>query len=321
MTPPRANPSGLLSRIAETLFWIGRYVERADDTARILDVHVHRMLEEPSGDEDAGCRALLAILGVPAPDDERIHIGTVLNRLAFAGEGTSSITGAFQAARTGGRSVREVISTEMWECLNVTWHDLPAKRHDAGRLGPHVFLRYIRERAALFSGLADATMSRDEGWHFLVLGRSLERIDMTARLLSLRMPSASYAPDWSMLLRASGADESYIRTHGGTGEPRLVAAFLMLDRLFPRSVLHALTVAEDCLAALDPDPSRTGFTDAARRPIGQMRTRLEYTDTALLLDQLPELLSALQRTCVQASEAVADKYFQYALPVAWAQEG
>ncbi|GAA3215015.1 alpha-E domain-containing protein [Actinocorallia longicatena] len=313
--------TGLLSRIAETLFWIGRYVERADDTARILDVHVHRMLEEPSGDEDAGCRALLAILGVPAAPGERIDIGTVLAGLAFADDGPSSIAGALQAARTGGRSVREVVSTEMWECLNVTWHELPDRRRAAGRLGPHMFLRYVRERAALFSGLADATMSRDEGWHFLVLGRSLERIDMTARLLSLRMPSASYAPDWSMLLRASGADESYIRTHGGTGDPAQVAAFLMLDRLFPRSVLHALTLAEDCLAALDPDPSRAGFTDAARRPIGRMRTRLEYTDTTLLLGQLPELLPALQRACVEASAAVTEKYFQYALPVAWAQEG
>lgn len=313
--------TGLLSRIAETLFWIGRYVERADDTARILDVHVHRMLEEPSGDEDAGCRALMAILGVPPPADGRIDIGTVLRSLAYDDSGPSAITGALQAARTGGRSVREVISTEMWECLNVTWHDLSSKRRAAERLGPHVFLQYTRERAALFSGLADSTMSRDEGWHFLILGRSLERIDMTARLLSLRMPSAEYAPDWSMLLRASGADESYIRMHGGKGEPRLVAAFLMLDRLFPRSVLHALTVAEECLAALDPDPARTGFTDAARRPIGQMRTRLEYTDLSLLLDQLPELLAALEHACVQATEAVSDKYFQYALPVAWEQEG
>ncbi|GAB2860940.1 alpha-E domain-containing protein [Actinocorallia aurea] len=312
--------TGLLSRIAETLFWIGRYVERADDTARILDVHLHRMLEEPSADVDAGCRALLAILGVP-PGDTAIDIGTVLTRLAYDDGTPSAITGALQAARTGGRSVREVISTEMWECLNVTWHELDGRRRAAERLGPHAFLRYVRERAALFSGLADATMSRDEGWHFLVLGRSVERIDMTARLLSLRMPSASYAPDWSMLLRASGADESYIRTHGGTGEPRLVAAFLMLDRLFPRSVLHALTLAEDCLAVLDPDPARAGFTDAARRPIGQLRTRLEYTDAALLLEQLPELLTALQNTCVRATGAVADKYFQYALPVAWEQEG
>jgi uncharacterized alpha-E superfamily protein len=313
--------TGMLSRIAETLFWIGRYVERADDTARILDVHVHRMLEAPTGDEDAGCRALLAILGVDVPDKERMDVGTVLARLAYDDLAPTAISGAVRAARTGGRSVREVISTEMWECLNVTWHDLPGKRRAAERLGPHVYLRYVRERAALFSGLADSTMSRDEGWHFLVLGRSVERIDMTARLLSLRMPSLSYAPDWSMLLRASGADESYIRTHGGTGEPRMVAAFLMLDRLFPRSVLHALTMAEECLAMLDPDPSRAGFTDEARRPIGQMRTRLEYTDLSLLLEQLPELLAALQQTCVLASEAVAEKYFQYALPVAWEQEG
>jgi uncharacterized alpha-E superfamily protein len=313
--------TGLLSRIAETLFWIGRYVERADDTARILDVYVHRMLEEPSGDEDAGCRALLSILGVGSPGEERQEIGTALMRLAYDEATPSAIAGALHAARAGARSVREVISTEMWECLNVTWHDLRTRQRSAERLGPHVYLRYVRERAALFSGLADATMSRDEGWRFLILGRSLERLDMTARLLSLRMPATPYAPDWSMLLRASGADESYLRTHGGTGEPGLVAGFLLLDRLFPRSAVHALATAEECLSALEPGPDRVGVTDLARRPIGLLRTRLEYSDASLLLDQLPELLSALQSTCVQASEAVADRYFQYVAPVTWAQGG
>src|SRR3954469_22125890 len=135
--------TGMLSRIAETLFWIGRYVERADDTARILDVHVHRMLEAPTGDEDAGCRALLAILGVDVPYQERMDIGTVLARLAYDDLAPTAVAGAVRAARTRGRSVREVISTEMWECLNVTWHDLSSKRRAAERLGPHVYLRFV----------------------------------------------------------------------------------------------------------------------------------------------------------------------------------
>ena len=109
-------------------------------------------------------------------------------RLAYDAESPSAIAGAVLAARAGARGIREVISSEMWECLNVAGHGLTGQRRAADRLGPHVFLRFIRERAALFFGLADSTMSHDDAWRFLVLGRSLERADMTARLLLARMP-------------------------------------------------------------------------------------------------------------------------------------
>jgi uncharacterized alpha-E superfamily protein len=311
--------SGLLSRIAETLFWTGRYVERADDTARMADVYVHRTLEEPRSDEDATCRALLGVLGLPAPA-ARLDIAGTLYQLAYDQQTPSAIAGAVLAARAGARSVREVISGEMWECLNVTALALTRQRRAAERLGPHVYLRFVSERAALFFGLADATMSHDDAWRFLLLGQSLERVDMTARLLLARLAAASDA-GWPMLLRACGAYESFIRTRSWTGDAAQVAEFLILDRLFPRSVLHALGTAEDCLAALAPGPVRAGMGDPARRPIGRMRTRLEYADPQLLPGQLGELLSELQRTCLEASEAVTERYFSYAQPVAWAREG
>ena len=103
------------------------------------------------------------------------------------------------------------------------------------------YLRFIRERAALFFGLADSTMSHDDAWRFLILGRSLERVDMTARLLLARMPDTPYEVGWPMLLRACGAYESFIRSHGWAGGGQADATeFLILDRLFPRSVLHTL---------------------------------------------------------------------------------
>jgi uncharacterized alpha-E superfamily protein len=309
----------LLSRIAETLYWTGRYVERADDTARIVDVYVHRMLGEPPASEDADCRALLGILGVPAEAEVSLDMDTALFKLVHDAKSPSAITGAMLAARAGARSIREVISSEMWECLNVTAHGLAAQRRAAERLGPHVYLRFIRERAALFSGLADSTMSHDDAWRFLVLGRSLERVDMTARLLLARL-STPEEFGWPMLLRACGAHESFIRTHGWAAEPSMVAEFLLLDKLFPRSVLHALATAEECLTALNPGPFRMGVGDPARQPVGQLRTRLEYGDSQLLSAQLPELLGALQQMCVQASEAITVRYFQYALPIAWARE-
>jgi uncharacterized alpha-E superfamily protein len=313
------SDTALLSRIAETLFWTGRYVERADDTARMVDVYVHRLLEEPRTDEDADCRALLSVLGIPPPPDSPLDIGTTIYHLAYEARSPSAIAGAVLAARGGARSVRDVISSEMWECLNVTGLALARQRRTAERLGPHVYLRFIRERAALFFGLADSTMSHDDAWRFLVLGRSLERVDMTARLLMARLPDTPSEVGWLMLLRACGAYESFIRSHGWAGGEAQAAEFLILDRLFPRSVLHALATAEDCLAALEPDAGRAGMSDPARRPIGMLRNRLEYSRTDLPAEQVAELLAALQQTCAQASEAITVRYFSYAEPVAWAQ--
>jgi uncharacterized alpha-E superfamily protein len=313
----------LLSRMAETLFWTGRYVERADDTARLVDVYVHRLLGDP-GTQGAGsavdCGPLFGILGVKPGEDTEPDVGVALFRLAYDATSPSAISGSVLAARAGARGIREVISSEMWECLNVAGHGLAGQRRAAERLGPHVYLRFIRERAALFFGLADSTMSHDDAWRFLVLGRSLERADMTARLLLARLPGPQ-EQGWPLLLHACGAYESFIRTHGWAAEPTKIAEFLLLDRLFPRSALHSLVTAEDCLMALNPGPVRIGMDDPARRPIGRLRTTLEYADPAQLPDQLPELLGELQQACVEACDAITKRYFQYEAPVTWERDG
>ena len=192
----------ILSRIAEALTWTGRYVERADATGRILDAYLHRMLEDPWRDEDVACRSLYAILGMDA-GGERVDMQQVLDQLAFDARSTGSIEGALGAARLNARSAREAVSSEMWECLNSTWHALADQRLAARRTGPYAYLELVRRRAALFFGLADSTMSRDDSWRFVVLGRSLERVDMTVRLLSVRVLDAAHAPDWPTLLSAS----------------------------------------------------------------------------------------------------------------------
>ncbi len=325
----------MLSRIAESLFWIGRYVERADDTARILDAFLAGILEDPWVDEDAACRSLLAILGSAAPHDGRLTTGDVLELLGFDADNPSSIAGALSSARENARGARETISSEMWECLNVTWNQLPQRRLHAERLGPALFLGFVRERAAALTGLAESTMSRDDGWRFLALGRNLERVDMTGRLLSIQKITESpyrpssptqppehsdFADQWRTVLRACGADESFLRTHGGAVVPQRVAEFLLLDRLFPRSALHALTEAEECLEALAPATERAGMADPARRLVGQARGRLEYADVATLLDDLPQRLRDLQDACAAASAAITARYFDQTVPVHWEHE-
>ena len=310
----------MLSRIAESLYWMGRYVERAEDTARILDVHVHRRLEDPSGEEEAACRSVLGVMGVKT-GDEPCSAEAMLETLAFRTPDTTSIAGALSAARENARGARDAISSEMWECLNATHNALPAMVARAGAIGPHGLFAYVKERAAILSGLADSTMSRDDGWRFLVLGRSLERVDMTARMLSAGLQDAEEPGDWVATLRCCSAHEAFLRTYRRAVTPDLVVEFLVLDRLFPRSAFHALGVAEACLAELQPHEGRAGLDDEARRVVGRARTDLEYRRLQELVADLPARLRSLQSACHEAGDAVARRFFRQAAPREWSLRG
>ena len=154
----------MLSRIAESLFWIGRYVERADDTARILDVHLQMLLEDAHLSELEACRGLLAVMGVAPDGGEKRELtrDLVVEQLAFDVQHSSSITGALSAARENARRARETISAELWECLNTTWNGVAPTRRSATTW--HHFFNWVRERAALISGVADSTMRHDDAW-------------------------------------------------------------------------------------------------------------------------------------------------------------
>ncbi len=185
-----------------------------------------------------------------------------------------------------------MLSAEIWESLNVTHNALPQQRTMARRYGPHSLFRFVRERSAMVFGLADATMSRDESWLFLILGRSLERVDMTSRIISTRVLAGDAAPSWTLVLRSTGAYEPYLRTYRGMVNSSRAAEFLLLDRLFPRSVFAALEQAEACLAELERstirDAARIGVTGEAHRIVGRARTMLEFMGTPELLAQLPD---------------------------------
>ena len=306
----------MLSRVAESLYWVGRYVERAEDTARLLDVHVLGLLDNPWADLEDAPRDLLLVMGMAVPE-AGVDPASAAHRLAFERGSTSSIAGALEAARDGARGVRESLSSELWECLNATYHALPGHEAGAAARGPHVFCRWVRERAAVFGGLLDGSMPHDDSWRFLVLGRSLERVDMTTRLLRARAVRAGTSSDWVGLLRCCSAHEAYLRGYRSAVEPERVAEFLVLDRLFPRSVYAALVQAEQCLADLDPTAGRTGLVDDARRVLGRARTDLEYRTSVELVDELPDLLDMVQRAVLQAGDALSARYFHLEAARTW----
>lgn len=311
----------MLSRIAESLYWVGRYVERAEDTARILDVHVHHLLEDPAVDQELACRTLLEVMGTAPPDGQPADVAAVSQALAFAPNDRASIVGALGAARENARGVREAISSEMWECLNAAYIGLPAQLAQAAAAGPHLFFRHVKERAAMLSGLADATLSRDDGWRFLVLGRSLERFDMTTRVLAAGFREPSGPSEWITTLLCCSAHEAFLRTYRRGASPALVAEFLVLDRLFPRSAYHALEVAERCLAELHPGAGRAGLHDEARRIVGRARTELEFRQVDELLSDFPSHLRELQVAGARAGQAVAQRFFRPASVLEWSEAG
>lgn len=190
----------MLSRIAESLYWIGRYLERAEDTSRLLDVQLHLSVEDPVIDARASADRLLTVMGIdhegPASED------LVLRRLCHDPDSPASIVSALKGARESARRSRETVSTEMWEAINTTWYAV--QRGELAKVRPALAFRWVRERCAVITATADGTMSHDQGWYFLVLGRSLERIDMTARLAASAATGPA-ATAWSSTLRACGA--------------------------------------------------------------------------------------------------------------------
>jgi uncharacterized alpha-E superfamily protein len=308
----------MLSRVAESLFWIGRYVERAEDTARLLDVHFHEVLEDPDVDEAGACAVLLTVMGVSDRTAQRCRDSrALLELLGYDAASPNSIVGALVAARQNARGAREALSAEIWECLNSTYNSLPTRVAASRDFGPAPFFSYVRERAAAFAGYTGASMSRDASYDALVLGRSLERVDMTARLLAVRLGAGGGNEGWTSTLRACSAHDAYLRTYQHGVDAYRALEFLLVDRFFPRSVFHALSVGEAALVRLVPASGRSVLDEPGRRSIGRARTDLEYLSATNLLDDLPERLRDLEQTVSMVSEEVTRRLFAGSVPLAW----
>lgn len=307
----------MLSRIAESLFWIGRYVERTDGTARILDVHLQMLLEDPNIDEASACRALLAVMGTEVPDHVVISREDVVTNLAVDRTHPGSIAHAIEAARENARRAREIVSTELWETLNATNARVPKK---LGQDKTHEFFRWVRERAALAIGIVDSATNHDEAWQFFTLGRAIERADMTARLLATRSLTDESGASWTTILRSCGGYEAYLRSYRGVFSAKNSAEFLIADRQFPRSILYSVSKAEECLREIDPRAGRVGAADIAQRELGQIRSELEFRPVIELMDNLHEHMEEIEVAIGNASDAIRLKYFPTSAVPVWIGE-
>lgn len=297
----------MLSRIAESLYWLGRYTERAEDTSRLLDVAARATLEG----SDLGSSAVLAAAlgGEPVPGSRaEVLAAYTLDRYL-----PESVPASVRAARENARTIREALPSEMWEALN-TWHlqTAAAGRGDLAGAGAHALLAGYTARAHLFSGVAEGTMPRDEGWDWLMLGRYLERLAFTARVLWVRIPQLAQADGaretygYAVLLRAFAGYEAFRTAYRAGLDARRVLEFLLLHERFPRSAWYAAARLDEA-AGLVTD--RT-YGLAARRQVGRLRAELQFRQIdELLAFPVAEFLAGLLGRAYHVHEALVDEPF------------
>jgi uncharacterized alpha-E superfamily protein len=245
----------VLNRLAASVFRVGAAVERTDLVARLLDVHLGRFGDGATQGERVVCRELRAIVGAQPVPDAELDRATTLDALAVDRHDEASIAHAVAVARDDARRAREVVSTELWECLNTTRSRMPRK---IAVDRAHDFLGWVRERSALAVGVVESDASRDEVWDFFTLGRSLERLGVTARMLGSDLVDPGSAASWTLALRSCGAAEAFQREHHHAVRAPDAAAFLLLDELSPRSVRFVADRVADCLGGVAPELLRAG---------------------------------------------------------------
>jgi uncharacterized alpha-E superfamily protein len=257
------------------------------------------------------------VMGTEVDEEAEVSRSDVLTILAVDRNQPASIAYSLNAARENARRAREVVNTELWEVLNTTRARMPRK---VASDKVHEFFTWVRERAALAVGIVESATNRDEAYRFFTLGRSIERADMTARLLATRSLTEASGPSWTTILRSVGAYEAYLRTYRGVPSAQKAAEFLLLDRLFPRSILYSVTRAEQQLREIEPRADRFGVSDHAQRLLGQIRSELEYRPVVDLIADLPTHMDAVQQTTTAVSEAIRQRYFPTNDVAAWVGE-
>ena len=317
----------MLSRVAESMYWMARYIERAENIARYVDVNLQVALDRQGGAAQqwfplvaaAGDDGLFAKKHGHGMLGEHEAKDAVLHFLTFDDEYPNSIISCVSRARENARQVRGCINLEAWEHLNRFYHMLgsgDARRRAAE--SPYDFYSEIRQASYLFEGIAEATMSRSEEWHFLKLGRYLERADQTSRILDVKyfilLPDptdvGSVVDDllWGALLHSVSGYEMFRRKHGRI-LPDKVVDFLILDREFPRAILSCLLHAEESLLAVSGTPMGS-FRNNAERRLSRLRAGIAYANVEEIVSQgLHEFLDSLQTGLLKVGDSIHDTFF------------
>ena len=317
----------MLCRVAESLFWMSRYLERAENQARFIGVTLNIALGY-RGSEDVLWSSLLHA-GSDVENFEKHYSQTtrenVIQYLLFDRENLNSVSNCLAAARENARSIRENLTTPMWEAINRFYLRVRQAAVQAPQVlrQPHPFLERIKRSAHQVSGVAAATWSRGEAWQFSNIGCLLERADKTSRILDVKyfilLPNPAHVGSpvdvvqWAALLESTSALQTYRRTHGRI-QPSSVVDFLILNSSFPRSLKFCIRESETCLRAITGTPAHS-FSNPAEHLLGQMSSQLNYARASdIISNGLHQFVDDFQARLNAVGQAVSDTFFQVSSP-------
>jgi uncharacterized alpha-E superfamily protein len=318
-----SQPMPMLSRVANSIYWMSRYAERAENVARFIDVNLHLMLDLPTTEKQQW-KPLVTVTGdfeLFSKQYGRANKEKVIHFLTFDPYYPNSIVSCLRSARENARSIREVISSEMWQVINEFYLFISSKRAEEDALrDPHAFFTKVKLENQHLIGIREGTMSHGEAWHFSQLGGLIERAEKTSRILDVKyfilLPQIDYVGtaydniQWAALLKSASALEMYRkRFHRIT--PSQVADFLILDREFPRSIRYCINNAEESLQNITNSPAGT-FSNEAERRLGRLRAEIDYTDIDEVIESgLHSYLDSFQIELNAVGDAIFDTFFTF----------
>lgn len=326
----------MLSRVADSLYWMARYLERAEHTTRLVDVNLNLMLDESSTSSDHRWLRVLHALGRPKRVKWDGNPYELARTLTFDTGHKSSVLSCIFAARENARHVREQISTEQWHRLNSLYLDAtrPEVRAmmqpptEAASEAPTAFLQQVMEGVHQFQGVTDSTMTHGEGWHFIQVGRYLERAMSIGMLLEAyhgdvwakrdRAPMGNEYLEWMGLLRSATAFEAYCKVYTADLTPERILEFLLLNPEFPHSLRFSIEAMQGALRAIE-ERSGGSRAEALRRLAGRMQASLAYVSVGEILDRgVIPYLQSVQGECSQLHRMLYSIYVDYSVQSALA---
>jgi uncharacterized alpha-E superfamily protein len=309
----------MLSRVANSIYWLNRYIERAENIARFVDVNLNLLLDTAIGDAQQW-EPLVITTGDLELFRSRYGVATAENVIQFLtyDEGyPNSILSCLQSARENARSIREIISSEMWEQVNSFYFMVQAAAIADPQPDLPGFFAAVKMASHQFAGVMDATMSHNEAWQFGRIGRSLERADKTARILDVKyfiilpsgIGSALDELQWISLLKSVSAYEMYRKTCHRI-HPACIANFLIFDRQFPRSIKYSLYAAEKSLHLISGNQTDT-YCNAAEHKLGKLRSELDFMSIEEVIEGgLHQFLDATQDRLNLVSQEINNTFMK-----------
>jgi len=316
----------MLSRVADSLYWMSRYLERAEHTVRMLDVNFSMTLDRSSTSEEGRWRRVLAALGHPEGVAWSGDFYSLAHALAFERDNHASITGCISAARDNARQVREEINSEQWQQLNRMYHRVTEEVPEKGnRLDE--FLTATMNDLHLFQGATDTTMSHGEGWHFIQIGRAIERATAIATLVGVfewdsareAAPEAAGSQqflEWIGLLRCCTAFEAYCNVYTADLTQPQILRFLLLNKEFPHSVRYSIDQLSWALIAVQQESGRL-VAEELSRVAGRLQASLNFCEISeVIADGVGAYVQNISRQCHLIHSLIYRDYIHYKVQMA-----